>query len=224
MRTLTERERGGGGGSLPALRAQSAPGLGLKEELKYSRYLNVFNRVVEHPRHAANGHLATREARTIEYDVAASRTRSCHFVCVFPFDSRTKTVTLLLEYAQGANELAYGLPCGGFSGSHASLEDCARRELSEEARLKGGALIKLVEEGHPGLLEVKWCKNRFTPFLALDPEVDAEPHPRDLEEFIEVSRVSIPALKKLMYGGDMMLPSIVTCSMALEYLESHGCL
>eukprot|EP00897_Mesotaenium_endlicherianum_P000986 jgi/Mesen1/10889/ME000935S10227 len=195
----------------------------VEEHLTHSRYLNVFNRIVEHPAHVCNGHVAAAE-RTIQYDVVGARTQTCHFCCVVPFHSRTKTVTLLSEYAQGVNQLAYTVPCGGFSESHASLEDCAMKELSEEARLRNGRLVKLVDDQHPGLIEVKWCKNRFTPFLVIDPEHDSDPRPRDLEEFIEIHHVTIPELKKIMYSGDMMLPSVVTCAMAIEYLQEDGLL
>ncbi|GJP73969.1 hypothetical protein CLOP_g4630 [Closterium sp. NIES-67] len=258
----------------------------LKEELKFSRYLNVYNRVVEHPpQPLPNGQTLpasmTRPAtstdeqpmggdcllaeefgvteerpancsghsggwigyglelgqvqggqgeqraelwpqQVVEYDVVAANTKSCHFVCVLPFHSKTKTVTLLKEYAQGANALVYTVPCGGYTDNHTSLEDCARRELSEEAKLCGGQLIKLVGDDHPGLLEVKWCKNRFTPFLVIDPQDDADPLPRDLEEFIEVHRVPVDDLQGMALGGDMLLPSVVTCTMALQYLKDHG--
>ncbi|CAI7858491.1 unnamed protein product [Closterium sp. NIES-54] len=256
----------------------------LKEELKFSRYLNVFNRVVEHPPQPlpngqtlpasmtrpasdeqpvggdcllaeefgvtedrpanSSGHSggwigyglelgqvqgAQGEQRVeiwpqqvVEYDVVAATTKSCHFVCVLPFHSKTKTVTLLKEYAQGANALVYTVPCGGYTDNHTSLEDCARRELSEEAKLCGGQLIKLVGDDHPGLLEVKWCKNRFTPFLVIDPQDDSDPLPRDLEEFIEVHRVPVGDLQGMALSGDMLLPSVVTCTMALQYLKDNG--
>ncbi|CAI5488637.1 unnamed protein product [Closterium sp. Naga37s-1] len=307
----------------------------LKEELKFSRYLNVFNRVVEHPpqplpngqtlpasmtrpasdEHPVGGDCLLAEEfgvteerpnssghsggwigyglelgqvqgeqgeqraelwpqQVVEYDVVAATTKSCHFVCVLPFHSKTKTVTLLKEYAQGANALVYTVPCGGYTDNHTSLEDCARRELSEEARLCGGQLIKLVGDDHPGLLEVKWCKNRFTPFLVIDPQDDSDPLPRDLEvtfestqksprgvrrgapsanegpaptplslvsspqfptlqddsdplprdleEFIEVHRVPVGDLQGMALSGDMLLPSVVTCTMALQYLKDNG--
>ena len=48
---------------------------------------------------------------------------------------------------------------------------------------------------------------------------------RDVEEFsIVQERVSLDKLKRIMYGGDMMLPSIITAQMGLNYLEEHGML
>lgn len=53
---------------------------------------------------------------------------------------------------------------------------------------------------------------------------DNSPGQKDLEEFIEVVTVDLAKLKQTMYGGDMMLPSIVTCAMALEYLQARNLL
>jgi hypothetical protein len=40
-----------------------------------------------------------------------------------------------------------------------------------QAHLKGGELIRLLDNDHPGISEAKWCANRFTPFLVVNPEV-----------------------------------------------------
>ena len=92
---------------------------------------------------------------------------------------------------------------------------------------------------------MKWCANRFTPFLCIDPQVcpsatgtcrpfslmracrlncahlsqaDNAPGRRDAEEFIEVHRMSIKELRSVMVSGEMLLPSVSTCYMALERL------
>ncbi|XP_024537440.1 uncharacterized protein LOC112350151 [Selaginella moellendorffii] len=187
----------------------------LKEELRYSRYLNVYNRIVEYPPDAQDAR------KVVEYDIVGSRTVSFHFCAVMPFDSKSKLVTLIKEYAQGSNGMMFSLPCGGLSKSHTSLEDCAMKELSEEAHLHDGKLVKLIGDDHPGLLEVKWCRNRFTPYLILDPLIDPNPRPRDSEEYMEIVRVDLEELDKIMFSGQMMLPSIVTCSMGLRYLKKH---
>ena len=51
---------------------------------------------------------------------------------------------------------------------------------------------------------------------------DPMPLSQDLEEIIEALDVDLPTLKDIMYGGNMMLPSIVTCNMALNYLQQHN--
>eukprot|EP01018_Ginkgo_biloba_P029165 Gb_39617 [translate_table: standard] len=224
------------------------------EELRYSRYLNVYNRIVEHPPIKEEAESTRSEAKIVEYDIVGVKTSSFHFCAVFPYDSLTKSVTLIREYAQGGNCYMYGVPCGGLSEKHTSLEDCARKELSEErlgnieaslqyddtnvftiihlgsssrypkqdfdsrvadefsahesypgcpaidacgssffskklfftlgailktwrkwicykqAQLQGGKLVKLISDDHPGLLEVKWCRIQFIPFLLLHPE------------------------------------------------------
>ncbi|MCO5564640.1 hypothetical protein L7F22_018306 [Adiantum nelumboides] len=161
---------------------------------------------------------------TVEYDIVGSKTVFFHFCTVFPFNTSLKTVTLIKEYAQGANDFVFGVPTGGLSEKHTSLEDCVRKELSEEACLHEGTLIKLIPKEHPGILEVKWCRNRFSPFLVLDAKKDPAPLSQDPEEIIEVLNVDVESLKDIMYGGSMMLPSIVTCNMALHYLHDHNML
>lgn len=80
-------------------------------------------------------------------------------------------VTLLREHCQGPNAMMFVLPTGGFDPRrHGDREACARAELSEEARLAGGAWQRLLPPGHAGLAEVKWSPNRFTPFLCIGPE------------------------------------------------------
>ncbi|CAI5480019.1 unnamed protein product [Closterium sp. Yama58-4] len=210
--------------------------------------------------------------QVVEYDVVAAKTKSCHFVCVLPFHSKTQTVTLLKEYAQsgrqGQVEVQVGPGCGEqraelwpqqvveYDVVAAKTKSChfvcallfrtAQHGCSPfrgvssllfasalapclstpacmlQAKLCGGQLIKLVDDDHPGLLEVKWCKNRFTPFLVIDPQDDSDPLPRDLEEFIEVHRVPVGDLQGMALSGDMLLPSVVTCTMALQYLKDNG--
>eukprot|EP00983_Pelagomonas_calceolata_P033868 1061314-Pelagomonas_calceolata.AAC.1 len=120
-----------------------------------------------------------------------------------------------------------------------------------QALLKGGELVRLIPEDHPGFAEVKWCANRFVPFLVIDPHVDPKPGARDAEEFIEdalslertvsctnmffpyfptlhnkpwtqVKRVGMEEFRNLNDGGDLMLPSMVTANLALKYLEKRG--
>ncbi|KAH7432992.1 hypothetical protein KP509_07G049600 [Ceratopteris richardii] len=197
----------------------------VKEELCYSRYLNVYNRVIKLPRRRDGKAEAESDVHmTVDYDIVGSRTVSFHYCTVFPFNTTMKTVTLIKEYAQGANDFLFGVPTGGLSEKHTSLEDCIRKELSEEAHLHEGTLIKLIPDQHPGILEVKWCRNRFSPFLVLDPKKDPCPLSQDPEERIEVVNVDLNELKNIMYGGNMMLPSIVTCQMALNYLQEHSML
>ena len=56
--------------------------------------------------------------------------------------------------------------------------------------LEGGELVELLPPDHPGIAEVKWCANRFTPFLCIDPVQAAAPGARDAEE--EYMDVSFP--------------------------------
>ena len=93
------------------------------------------------------------------------------------------------------------------------------------------------------------CRNRFQSFLCIDPQVcdssdiqqpmhacmlngierllkqvDQNPGSREAEELIEVQRLDIPELQKLMVSGNMLLPSVATCFMGLDNLRSQGLL
>ncbi|KAF8056764.1 RD21A [Scenedesmus sp. PABB004] len=140
--------------------------------------------------------------------------------------SRYLTVTLVREYAQGPHALAYCLPTGGLDpGRHADVAECAARELSEEAWLAGGQWHRLLAPEHPGLPEVKWCMNRFVPFLVVDPGTDPQPGSRDAEEAsMEVLRLPLDEFRWLMVSGEMLLPSITTAYMALDRLRELGLL
>ncbi|CAD7696188.1 unnamed protein product [Ostreobium quekettii] len=175
-------------------RAEDAGFVIAGEDTLHSRYLTLINRRVKYPP-AANG-----QETVHEYDVVASRYP--HFCVVFPFHSngngRGGKVTVLREYSQGLHSLVYSFPAGGYDpAKHATKGDCAWQELSEEAQLKGGRLIPLLDAQHPGVPEVKWCVNRFTPFVVIDPQVDECPGPRDDEEHIEVLKMDIAEVKAL---------------------------
>jgi len=162
-----------------------------------------------------------------DYDIIGHPGAEFHYCVTFPFHSASTgrwqdgEVTLIKEYAQGINEMVYCLPTGGYDPrKHANYEECAMSELSEEAFLKGGTPSRLLDDG-PGVPEVKWCRNRFTPFINVDPVTDDQPGKRDQEEFIQVLRVTIPELRVLMRSGSMLLPSVSTCWWAMEWLEEQ---
>ena len=102
------------------------------------------------------------------------------------------------------------LPTGSLDArKHSSLLDAAKAELSEEAHLTGGTWHSLLPEGHPGVLESKWCRNRFTPFLCIDPTLDHAPGARDAEEDIELLHEwSLPKLREAMANGELLPPSL----------------
>ena len=68
---------------------------------------------------------------------------------------------MLREFAQAAlphSAMVCGLPCGGYDPrKHESTQHAAQCELSEEAHLTGGTWHSLLPDGHPGVLEAKWC-------------------------------------------------------------------
>lgn len=103
---------------------------------------------------------------------------------------------------------------------HKTLEGAAWAELSEEAHLCGGEMHRLLADS-ASIAEVKWCANRFTPFIVVGCGKDERPGTRDQEEFIEVERVTVRRLREIMRSGEMMLPSITTAYWAFEWLEDR---
>lgn len=81
-----------------------------------------------------------------------------------------------------------------------------------QAQLEGGEWVDLLGPGHPGIAEVKWCANRFTPFLCIAPTAASEAGKQDAEEFIEVSESPSCA------GRDLNL----TCVCLAQHFPSLG--
>ncbi|KAI8047836.1 uncharacterized protein B0P05DRAFT_592485 [Gilbertella persicaria] len=189
----------------------------LSEEISHKRFITVWNRKTQFD-----------DGRVVEWDVVGHNTPYPTFVVVFTFDTKTKTTSILKEYAQGTNEMKYTCVAGSFDRrKHQNILQAAQHELSEEAQLKQGEWINLLPQDHSpdGISELKWGRNRFIPYLCLNPIKDDTPMERDAEEYIQVvHHVPIPDLKQFITRAEMMLPSVQTCWMALEYLREHNLL
>ncbi|KAI8051846.1 hypothetical protein BDF21DRAFT_468639 [Thamnidium elegans] len=189
----------------------------VKETVSHKRYITVWNRTTEF-----------EDGRVIEWDVVGHDTPYPTFVVVFTFDIKKQTTCILKEYAQGTNEIKYTCVAGSYDRrKHNSVLEAAQHELSEEARLKQGEWINLLPANHSkdGISELKWGKNRFIPYLCLNPTKDENPMERDAEEYIQVvSDVPINDLEDFITSGEMMLPSVQTSWMALAYLRKNSLL
>jgi len=213
-----------------------------KESVSHKRYLAVYDREVT---------FRTKKfgERVIKYDIVGHPRAGFKFVCVLPFHSLEKEFTLCREYVQSTNRSGVCAPTGGHEREKhgRDVKNAATAEMSEEAKLKGGELVNLMrskrrgddssrthnkrsneeeeEEEEEGFIETKWCRNKFVPFLCVDPVEDKDADPLDHEEFaLETFRVNVQELRTLMYSGEMMLPSIITCQMSLNYLARSGLL
>ncbi|CAO3683760.1 unnamed protein product [Umbelopsis ramanniana] len=185
----------------------------LKDEIVYKRYITVWQRTTRF-----------EDGREIQWDVVGHDSPLPTFVTVFTFDTNTKTTCILKEYVQGSNEVKYTCTAGSFDRrKHQSLEEAAQHELSEEAQLTGGHWISLCPSSQPeGISELKWGKNRFVPYICINPTPDANPKPRDAEEYMEVVRdVSIDDFTQMVMRGEVMLPSVQTGWMAIEWLKEN---
>ena len=204
----------------------------------YRRYLAVYDRVVRFPTRGAEGGEGCGEGgerrgamgptgREVAFDVVG-HPPDFRYAAVLPFHRAPGggEVTLVREWCQGPNRWMFGLPTGCFDAArHASLEACARAELSEEAALRGGTWHALLPPGHTGLPEIKWGLNCMHPFLAIDPERDPSPGPRDAEEeLLRAERVSLARLQELVLSGEMLMPSVSAAIHALQRLRQLGLL
>jgi hypothetical protein len=200
----------------------------VREEAVHSRYLTVYDRVVEFEAQAGD-ETGDAKTRRFAYDVVGHPKGDFKFVCVAPFHSRETTksgepeFTIVREYAQGSNSECIVLPSGCFErGKHSTMADVAVEELHEEARLTNAKIVKLIGDDNPGLLETKWCMNRLFPFLSIGGE-ECEDAVRDAEEFnMTHERVTVKEFKQLMYSGVVMMPSIVTGQLAIDHLLRNG--
>ncbi|KAI9356961.1 hypothetical protein DFJ73DRAFT_212280 [Zopfochytrium polystomum] len=214
------------------------------ESLLFKRYIAISNRTVRMPRELlppeqqlqqqdeeTDAAAAAPAARVVDWDVVgpppAVTTAFPNFCVVFVYHTATRTTTLLLEYMQGINSVRYGMISGGYEPKkHASMLECAQMELSEEGRLTGGRWVPLLpHDAHRGIMEVKWCANRFAPFLVVDPVPDGKPGKRDVEECMEVvPGVTMAALDAIILEGNLALTAVQTSIMARAWLAREGLL
>eukprot|EP00274_Cyanoptyche_gloeocystis_P006111 CAMPEP_0196666396 /NCGR_PEP_ID=MMETSP1086-20130531/64492_1 /TAXON_ID=77921 /ORGANISM="Cyanoptyche gloeocystis , Strain SAG4.97" /LENGTH=219 /DNA_ID=CAMNT_0042003585 /DNA_START=243 /DNA_END=902 /DNA_ORIENTATION=- len=187
----------------------------IREEIVYQKYMMLISQDVKYP----NG-------KVINYDVTASQMDDYTAVTIFPFCTKTKTTTLLREYCPGPNAMMYSLPGGGYDKSkHRDLQHAAECELSEEAQLRGGTWVPLMASVKNGVAMGKSTKNRFVPWLVLDPEPDPNPMAQDYEEFIMPHRgIPIDDLQDIIFSGEILLTSCITSFVALEKLRSMSIL
>ena len=75
----------------------------------FKRYVSVWNRKTD------------INSKVVEWDIAGHSLDNPVFVCIFPFDTKSviiifnvqkKITSLLLEYAQGPDEILYTFPSG----------------------------------------------------------------------------------------------------------------
>lgn len=182
----------------------------VSEKKIFERYQTVYQRDVLFP-----------TGKTVSYDVLGNCRSDFTSVFVFPFNTKSQSVTLLREYSPGKNKETLSFVAGMFEkGKHRSIEEAARAELSEEAFLTGGKLIPLVSGG---VSADKYSLNHFHYFLALDCVDDESPGERDEEEWITVVRgVSLSEVRKNIEGGELNTPNSLLGMLALDKLRGLG--
>lgn len=182
----------------------------LSETVLFKRYQTVYKRDIRYP----NG-------RVVSFDVLGNERSEFQSVFVFPFNTATRTATLIREYSPGRNAEQLSLVAGMFeSTKHPSLDHAARAELSEEAHLSHGTLMPLSSSGFAA---DKYSMNTFFYYLALDCQQDLQPGPRDEEEWIHVvPGVPLSEVRKSITDGLFNVPHSLCALLALDKLRDMG--
>ena len=120
----------------------------MSEETLHSRYVTVYDRVVEFEETRASStststSTSATRTRRFAYDVVGHPKDD--FAVVAPFHSRETTTsgqpefTIVREYAQGSNSECIVLPSGAFEkGKHETLRDVAAGEVARGSGVIGG--------------------------------------------------------------------------------------
>lgn len=183
----------------------------LSQDVIFKRYQTVYKREVRYP-----------DGRVISFDVLGNEKSDFQSVFIFPFDTVSHTATLIREYSPGRNAEQLSLVAGMYEpDKHDSLEQAARAELSEEARLTGGELIPLMPLS--GFAADKYSLNTFYFFLAINCVSDPNPPPRDEEEWIYIEQnYSLSRVRQSIAQGLFNVPHSLCATLAMDKLRDMG--
>ena len=159
--------------------------------------------------------------KTAAFDIVTQKTPS---VTVFIWDRESSTATLVQEYHPGIEKMMYGAVAGMFEGhKHATILDCAKDELEEEAQLASDNWIPLLNDASAAIPFEKYSNNTLYPFLALDCRPVLNPKPADDEEFITVHKnISHSQLIKMVTAGELNIISSFTVLLGIRKLVELG--
>ncbi|CAM9739047.1 unnamed protein product, partial [Choristocarpus tenellus] len=178
----------------------------------YSGWRNIVKKDIRMP----SGNIAT-------FDVVDQAEPS---VAVFVWHTRSKTLTLIKEYAPGRESMMHGVVAGMYEvKKHAGPLEAAKFELEEEAHLTGGTWHSLTESLKTTVSADKYSTNEFFCWLCVDPEVTTTPRPLDAEEFIEIERgIALSEAMGMIVRGEMSVVSGFVTMLAMEKLQNLGLL
>ena len=164
--------------------------------------------------------LNTATNSTADFEVFSQKHPSA--VTVLPFDTRTKTFSLVREYQPGSNRVMYG-PAAGLVEElkHGSSPDrAAREEVLEECNLRNGTLVRL---SNAPIVHDKYSTTPFDMYLLLDGvKAGDERDRRDVEEknmgLEAVHNIKCEELKRYLMEGDLNLVGVATVELACRHL------
>ncbi len=144
--------------------------------------------------------------KQVDFDILGAR----HYVTVAAF-TETEEFLLVRQYRPGPEHPLFSFPEGAIDDGE-TPEAAARRELREETGYAAGEVVLLKEFRSSYTIQSQYC------LLATGCRQVGQPRP-DEDEFIEVSTLSIPELRRLMRNAaDNSFSNVGAAYLALEYL------
>lgn len=159
--------------------------------------------------------------KTAAFDIVTQNSPS---VTVFIWDRESSSATLVQEYHPGVEKMMFGAVAGMFEAhKHATILDCAKDELEEEAQLASDNWIPLQHDASAAIPFEKYSNNKLYPFLALDCRPVLNPKPADDEEFITVHKnISHSQLVNMVTAGQLNIISSFTVLLGIRKLVELG--
>ncbi|CDJ44880.1 NUDIX domain-containing protein, putative [Eimeria tenella] len=141
-------------------------------------------------------------------------------VLCLPFFSKTKTFTVLREYCPGPQKGLYCVVCGLFEAKHRSIEHCVACEAEEEAGVRGGRLVPVMNNTSLLLPGAKYTAQPFIPYLIIDGEkVSSGRLAADEDELLESHEVSLEEALGLVFGGHMTSTGAMMLLLGVKKLQ-----
>ncbi|OEH80486.1 uncharacterized protein LOC34622169 [Cyclospora cayetanensis] len=182
----------------------------LKDEVVYKGWRTVKRRTVSFP-----------DGSVHEFDV----TDAPPAVLCLPYNSKTKTFTLLREYCPGPHCGMFCVVAGLLEPRHQSVEHCVACETEEEAGVRGGRLVPIMENANLQLPGAKYTAQPFLPFLVIDGQkVSSDRLAADADELIETHEASTSEALDIVYKGQMTSTGSMMVLLGIHKLRQMGLL
>ncbi|KAL8440437.1 hypothetical protein Efla_005579 [Eimeria flavescens] len=141
-------------------------------------------------------------------------------VLALPWDSKKKKLTILREYCPGPHRGMLCVVAGLLEAKHKSVEDAVLWETEEEAGVRGGQLIPLMENASLRLPGAKYTAQPFLPFLVVDGQKVSEGRrAADADELLETLEVSVEEALAFVFRGEVTSTGSMMLLLGIEKLR-----